>query len=611
MKLAMQLQGNGEPAMSYARNRARFDHDYTTPDNELAWSNPTPGTSQETEWPTGASLLSCQHARGNAAAMDGLRRQGLASAQAPSPGGRLPFGAEMARLFGEDFSDVEVELGGLPGHAPAEAVATARPDAVSFATSNPDREEVAHELAHVVQHRRQPASGQAPAGTVGEEGSAAEREANQVAARAAAGSPVQVSQAAPADTLCKRDPPDTTNRTDMTGSVTDWQGPAATMVQDESGQLSEDELIHDASAAGVGLRTLMLYEHGDESKLGLVRKAKAAGLPVMLTLGMGASQWTATSGNYGDGGPGYLPNDHAEQKARCDAFLAWARTQLMALAVPTDGASAACFPDSVSIMNEPNLSGSDKTDPTGADNDNPARGFFNIKGRKGKSERKRLASLYAYIAKKGQQIVEECRAAFVANGGTLGNPDGTGLILGDIALNDTAVDFLERTIKSLRRRMDGAPMVADSFGVHPYLPKGEDGMQDGKRWLRQIARRLEDASDVLQGPDGGALRMSFTEYGRRIVPTQKKPAGHRLADTESVWEDVDEGDNLARHKAWESWLQAFASNHGVKGFVCYGVGGADVSSGDLTANPLDDPARRNGEVNPLGDAFVADAAQAA
>jgi hypothetical protein len=59
----------------------------------------------------------------------------------------LPFGAEMARAFGEDFSGVRVRFGGA---AAAAASAVAVGDTVTFDKASPTREQVAHELAHVV-----------------------------------------------------------------------------------------------------------------------------------------------------------------------------------------------------------------------------------------------------------------------------------------------------------------------------------------------------------------------------------------------------------------------------------------------------------------------------
>jgi len=69
-------------------------------------------------------------------------------------GAAVPYRAEMERAFGEDFGGVNAHLGQVGALGDMEAIAAARGEDVAFASAAPDRGEVAHELAHVVQQRR-------------------------------------------------------------------------------------------------------------------------------------------------------------------------------------------------------------------------------------------------------------------------------------------------------------------------------------------------------------------------------------------------------------------------------------------------------------------------
>lgn len=110
----------------------------------------------------------------------------------------LPFQREMEAAFGEDFSAVEVRLGGAGGSGQgARATFEGGRDVVAFDNTSPTREQVAHELAHVVQRRR---FGQGAAGS-SRMGDGAEVEARAVAGEAARGKAVQVSAAPSAATM--------------------------------------------------------------------------------------------------------------------------------------------------------------------------------------------------------------------------------------------------------------------------------------------------------------------------------------------------------------------------------------------------------------------------
>lgn len=143
--------------------------------------------------PGGTSLVSGGSKPGTTGVGPGKR---TLTGQLPTAGassGRLPHQAEMQQAFGEDFGSVEVVLGDAKG-AGASALASQESghDVVAFDSTAPSREQVAHELTHVVQLRR------FGAGTGGHSSidDASEREARDLAPRAAAGEAVDV-RAAP------------------------------------------------------------------------------------------------------------------------------------------------------------------------------------------------------------------------------------------------------------------------------------------------------------------------------------------------------------------------------------------------------------------------------
>lgn len=106
--------------------------------------------------------------------------------------GDLPHRAEMERVFGESFGDVQVTTGdsGLGARGIRGA---AEGNAVRFADAQPDRGLVAHELTHVVQ-QRQAGSASVALSAESHPGDAAEVEARAIGARVGAGdlSPVTV-----------------------------------------------------------------------------------------------------------------------------------------------------------------------------------------------------------------------------------------------------------------------------------------------------------------------------------------------------------------------------------------------------------------------------------
>ncbi len=91
-------------------------------------------------------------------------------------GAEIPFRAEMEAAFSEDFSTVRAFFGERARLAGIEARAAAAGEVVVFGDESPDKETVAHELAHVVQQRVGGGGGTG----MSQPGGAAEREAADV-----------------------------------------------------------------------------------------------------------------------------------------------------------------------------------------------------------------------------------------------------------------------------------------------------------------------------------------------------------------------------------------------------------------------------------------------
>ena len=106
----------------------------------------------------------------------------------------MPYQGEMEAMFGEDLSGVKVSLranevlDGLQAHAATDG------ESIAFSTANPSKDDVIHEVAHVVQYRR---NGKGTGISSPEQ--AGEREAEQVAAQAKQGEPVEVTEASPGE----------------------------------------------------------------------------------------------------------------------------------------------------------------------------------------------------------------------------------------------------------------------------------------------------------------------------------------------------------------------------------------------------------------------------
>ena len=127
-----------------------------------------------------------------------LRRRAspqAAFAEATAGGGApVPFQADMERSFGADLSGVRAHLGRASEMEALDARAAARDDTVAFADSSPDRALVAHEIAHVLQARLQGGGG-VQGKSLSRPDCAAEREADELGARVAAGERVEAREA--------------------------------------------------------------------------------------------------------------------------------------------------------------------------------------------------------------------------------------------------------------------------------------------------------------------------------------------------------------------------------------------------------------------------------
>jgi hypothetical protein len=97
----------------------------------------------------------------------------------------LPYRRDMEAAFGEDFSKLKVRVGDAGPLAAIGARAAATGDEVAFASATPDRRTVAHELAHVVQHRRHGPGAEG----ISQPGDPSELEAEAVASAVDAGGP--------------------------------------------------------------------------------------------------------------------------------------------------------------------------------------------------------------------------------------------------------------------------------------------------------------------------------------------------------------------------------------------------------------------------------------
>lgn len=116
------------------------------------------------------------------------------------------FGPQMARAFNQDFSDLQNLTAARSALAGIGAAAATDGERIAFSRADPDRRQVAHELAHVVQFRRAGSRSNRPAALLNDPDSPAETEARRVARRVAAGGSAGTISATPTARV-HRDPP--------------------------------------------------------------------------------------------------------------------------------------------------------------------------------------------------------------------------------------------------------------------------------------------------------------------------------------------------------------------------------------------------------------------
>lgn len=145
--------------------------------------------------PSAESLIALQSAAGNAAVQRAVARQRSLRAfesATRAMGEELPFRREMEDSFGADLAGVR----SYPGVGGLGATAATHGEQIAFSADRPSKHTVAHEVAHVMQHRRAGVTA-GSATSVSERTSPAEREARRVAGLAAAGGEVSIGTAAP------------------------------------------------------------------------------------------------------------------------------------------------------------------------------------------------------------------------------------------------------------------------------------------------------------------------------------------------------------------------------------------------------------------------------
>ncbi|MBK9370745.1 MAG: DUF4157 domain-containing protein [Deltaproteobacteria bacterium] len=108
---------------------------------------------------------------------------------------RSPYRGELEQAFGEDLSGVDVQVGAASALSPLMADAAAGDEALQFASANPSKEDVIHEVTHLVQDRRQGTNSR----EVSTPDQAGEVEAEQAVAAVQRGEAVEVGEPKPAE----------------------------------------------------------------------------------------------------------------------------------------------------------------------------------------------------------------------------------------------------------------------------------------------------------------------------------------------------------------------------------------------------------------------------
>ncbi len=140
--------------------------------------------------------------RGNATACQELGEDQPAGEQEPTRG-PVPYLTELSGHFDADLSGVEAWFGAGELLSDLDAGAAAIGDAIYFRDGNPDKEQVAHELAHVAQRRKNGGGGSGVSAPTDD----AEREAEQAAAAAVRGESTELSASLSAEVHRDEDKP--------------------------------------------------------------------------------------------------------------------------------------------------------------------------------------------------------------------------------------------------------------------------------------------------------------------------------------------------------------------------------------------------------------------
>lgn len=167
----------------------RTTHKPRLPDTAGAASRAPRRTGGGCEEPSSA-----QSAIGNRATAELTERGegGLEGSGRPMP---LPFREQMERSFGQRLDGIKVRVGAPETTLAADAGALTMGNTIVFGVDRPDREMVAHEVAHVVQNR---SSAQAARSGVSSPTSSAEHEAHDIGKKVASGASAVSVGAAPA-----------------------------------------------------------------------------------------------------------------------------------------------------------------------------------------------------------------------------------------------------------------------------------------------------------------------------------------------------------------------------------------------------------------------------
>lgn len=173
-------------------------------------------------------LIESRGLLGGGSGLDGRRENGAG----PISAGRIPYAAEMTKAFGRDFSKIKIATGERAGLQRVGASAGTDGHQITFASSQPDRRTVAHELAHVIQYQKA-STDLRSVPPLSRPGDPAEREAVRVADIVArGGSPGPVVEAPGArfhrddDPVCEPPPQASTGTFELDPALTDLAIPA-------------------------------------------------------------------------------------------------------------------------------------------------------------------------------------------------------------------------------------------------------------------------------------------------------------------------------------------------------------------------------------------------